>query len=207
MTHEFIMLATVHFLALLSPGPDFIITVRQGLMQKVSNGVATSFGIAAGLLMHVAYCLMGLSFIISKSIIAFNMVKFLGAFYLIYLGFKGLKSKGTDVENMIKNNGEKRQSLFSAFRLGFLTNLLNPKVTLFMISIFSVVIQETTPLSIKLFYSLWMFVITGLWFSFVTVCFSNKRIKGFFVRFNRYVDKCFGGFLVLFGIKLALTKK
>ncbi|MCP4394713.1 MAG: LysE family transporter [Alphaproteobacteria bacterium] len=207
MTHEFITLTIVFFLALVSPGPDFIVIVKQSLSQNSKAGIATSLGIGVGLIIHVAYCMFGLSLIISKSILIFNLIKYIGAVYLIYIGVKAIRSNGSDFSKLTKISKSKRQSLSKSFMIGFLTNLLNPKATLFMVSMFSLVIKEATPEYIKVFYGVWMFAVAFIWFSFVSLCFSNKHVKDFFIKFNKHVDRTLGAVLILFGIKLFLIKK
>ena len=90
---EFLTVALVHLLAVASPGPDFAIIVKQSISQGRKAALWSSLGIGLGIFIHVFYSLLGIGLVISQSITAFNIMKFLGAAYLAYLGVKGLKTK------------------------------------------------------------------------------------------------------------------
>lgn len=90
---QFLTVALVHFLAVVSPGPDFAMVTRNSIIYSRKTGIYTSIGIAVGILVHVAYSLLGIGFIIAKSIVLFNIIKFIGAGYLIYIGYKSFRAK------------------------------------------------------------------------------------------------------------------
>ena len=90
---EFFAIALLHLLAVMSPGPDFVLMSKNSLVYSRKTGVATSLGLALGIVVHIIYSLVGIGLIISKSIILFSTIKILGAGYLIYIGLKSLKSK------------------------------------------------------------------------------------------------------------------
>lgn len=199
-------IALVHILACASPGPDFVIIVRNSLVYSRKTGIWTAVGIGLGITVHLLYCTLGLAFIISKSIIAFNIIKLLGAGYLIYLGVKSILSKSSHI--VINNNKEKKAiPPLVALRIGFLTNVLNPKATLFFLSLFTVIIKPDLPSHILIFASTIMVINTILWFCLVSIFFSQKRVQSVFERFQNAFTKVFGGLLVALGIKLALTHK
>lgn len=138
--NEFLILATALFIALLSPGPDFAMILKQSITYGKRASIFSSIGIGLGISVHVIYTILGIGLIISKSIVLFNIIKYMGAAYLIYLGYKSLKSKGMKLqtEDILKN--EKISDLKS-FTIGFLCNALNPKATLFFLSMFTVVVS------------------------------------------------------------------
>lgn len=144
---EFITVALVHFLAVASPGPDFAVMLRQALCQSRRNALLTAVGIGTGILIHVGYSLLGIGLIIQQSLVLFSILKIIGALYLTWIAIQCLRSKagGIHVET---ENGE-LQSGLAAFRLGFLTNTLNPKATLFFVSLFSVIISPVRRLRFK----------------------------------------------------------
>ncbi len=195
----------VHFLALISPGPDFIMTVRNSLSYSRKIGFWTSFGLCLGISVHIFYSIAGLALIISKSIIIFNFIKFLGAGYLIFIGVKSFFSKSSKIREIekIKNDISK----FKALKMGFFTNVLNPKVTLFFLSIFTFVISPDTPWFVILILGVIMVVNTFLWFSFVATIFTHDKIRKGFEKFQGIFNKIFGGLLVAIGLKVALTDK
>lgn len=209
--HEYIIqfttIAVVHLFAVASPGPDFAIIVKHSLQHGKKVAIITSAGIACGLLFHTAYCILGLGVIISESIVVFNILKLIMACYLIFLGYKGLRAKKTEMSLETKDSGASEISSIKAFTTGFLTNGLNPKATMFLLSLFTVVITPETPVAIQIFYGVYIAVATAIWFTGLSFIFGHIAVRNFFKRFGHWVDRCMGGILVLLGIKIAISDK
>jgi RhtB (resistance to homoserine/threonine) family protein len=196
----------VHLLGVMSPGPDFIVCVRSALIYSRRTGIYTAIGFGLGVAVHIFYCLAGLATIISQSILLFNTIKFLGAGYLIYIGLLSFFSRSSKI--LIQAEAPKDDiSRFSAIKIGFLTNALNPKASLFFLSLFTLVITPNTPLSILTILSTIMIGQTILWFSFVALFLSQERIRSVFERSQAILNKTVGGLLVALGVKVALTEK
>src|SRR3990167_6518234 len=100
-------LAGLNMIALISPGPDFAVVLRNSLIYSRKTALLTALGIALGLLVHVTYTLFGLGVIIRESTWLFFGVKYLGAGYLLYIGYKGLRAKktaiGSDTVQHVRN--------------------------------------------------------------------------------------------------------
>ncbi len=187
----------------MSPGPDFAIVVKNSLISKKA-GVFTALGIAIGLVIHVTYTLLGIGLIISRSILLFNVIKYLGALYLIYLGIMALKSKSQETKiNSVKTKQD--LNAFSAFLNGFLTNVLNPKATLFFVGVFTQIISPQTPLIIQMFYGVEVMTLAFIWFSFLALTLSLKVIKNKIGKIHVYLEKTMGVVLLALGIKVALS--
>lgn len=204
---QFLTVAVVHFLAVASPGPDFAVVTRNSLVYTRKIGIYTALGVGIGIGVHVAYSLLGIAFVISQSVILFNVIKYVGATYLVYIGVKSLIARReTDAKN--KSEFEKAQediSLFAAIRTGFLTNVLNPKATLFFLALFTQVISPATPKFIQFLYGLEMMTATFVWFSLVSLLFSNQAVKAKISKFQHYLERITGAVLVGLGIKVALS--
>jgi RhtB (resistance to homoserine/threonine) family protein len=196
----------IHLLAVISPGPDFIMACRNSLTYSRKTGIWTAVGFGLGIAVHIVYSLAGLALIISKSILLFNAIKFLGAAYLIYIGLKSVLSKSSKIE-LGEQTKKKDITHFAAIRIGFLTNVLNPKATLFFLSLFTLVISPATPLPIMSILAAIMVINTMLWFSLVAVFLTQKRMRSIFERFQGIFNKTFGGLLIALGIKVAFTEK
>jgi len=203
---EFLTVVVVHLLAVMSPGPDFILISRNSLVYSRKVGIYSAIGLGLGILAHVTYSLVGIGFIISKSILLFSILKFLGAGYLIYIGYKCLKAKPHKEQQTAL---EKRNDIgkLASVRMGFLTNVLNPKATLFFFALFTQVISQNTPKSIQIFYGLEMSIMTFLWFAFVVIILSHNLIRKRFVSVQHYLEITFGFILIALGIKVALSSK
>lgn len=203
---QFLTIAFVHFLAVISPGPDFAMVINQSIRYGKRTAMITSIGIGTGILFHVGYCLLGIGLIISKSIMAFNIMKIAASIYLIVLGLKALKTKPIVKEEAVDLQHEGVPSFKKAFVTGLLTNGLNPKATLFMLSLFTVVIRPDTPMSYQVGYGVYMFIATCLWFIFMSYIFGNDYMRKRFRSIGHWVDKTMGGILIILGLKLAFTR-
>ncbi|MED1567417.1 LysE family translocator [Bacillus paramycoides] len=136
----------IGILAALSPGPDFVIVMKNSLGIGRKYGIATALGIASALIVHVAYTVLGFTIILEKWPVVFNIIKLLGAIYLLWLGWKGIRSKAlTETSNDLHVQQSSNRPIGLGFREGFLCNLLNPKAPLFFLSIFSQFIGHNTP--------------------------------------------------------------
>ncbi|PKL36737.1 amino acid transporter [Candidatus Peregrinibacteria bacterium HGW-Peregrinibacteria-1] len=196
----------IHLLAVISPGPDFIVACRNALTYSRKTGIWTAVGFGLGIAIHVFYSLAGLALIISKSILLFNTIKLLGAGYLIYIGLRSVFSKSSKID-LGEHHKKEDITRLAAIRIGFLTNVLNPKATLFFLSLFTLVISPTTPLPIMGLMSAIMIINTTIWFSLVAIFLTQKRIRSIFERSQGVFNKTLGGLLIALGIKVALTEK
>ncbi len=199
---QLLTITIIQLVAIMSPGPDFAIICRNSLVYSRRTGIYSALGISLGILVHVTYTLVGIGLIISKSIVLFSAFKLLGAAYLIYIGYKSLKAKPSQEISTLKSKQD--LSRLQAIKIGFITNILNPKVTLFFFSLFTQVISPTTPTSLRALYGLQMFVFTLGWFTLLAWTISHPIIKNRFLSVSHYVEKTMGVILIGLGIKVAL---
>lgn len=200
--NEFAMITLIHLLAVISPGPDFAVVIRQSVSFGRKTAIITSLGIGAGISIHVIYTLLGIGFILTQSATAFMIAKVVGALYLTYLGVMLLFSKAqTAQDTEIKCAGNKNNNR-RAFLLGFMTNLLNPKATLFFLAVFTSIVSIDTPLAIQSIYGIWITATTALWFSLVSFFFSQEKIRAKFVSHGYLFERVMGTVLLIFAVKL-----
>ncbi|WP_300719699.1 LysE family transporter [Pseudomonas sp.] len=203
---EFLTVALIHLLAVASPGPDFAIVVRESVTHGRRAGMFTAFGVGTAIFLHVGYSLLGIGIIVSQSIVLFNALKWLAAAYLLYIGIKALRARPVDPAAAAAHLVVGERTARGAFTSGFVTNGLNPKATLFFLSLFTVVINPHTPLSIQAGYGVYLAVATGAWFCMVAMLFSHQRVRTGFARMGHWFDRTMGAVLVALGIKLAFTE-
>jgi len=144
---ELITVAILQLLSIISPGSDFAIVCRNSLVYSRKTGVYSAIGVALGILVHVAYSIVGIGLIISKSILLFSTIKLLRAVYLIYIGCKSLQVKPVKQSNL--HWFKQDITHIAAMRICFLNNILNPKVTLFFFSLFTQILSPHTPISVQ----------------------------------------------------------
>ena len=201
---ELLAVIAITFFAVISPGPDFAMVSRNSLLLSRRTGVLTALGIAAGVCVHVSYTLLGVGLLIQQSLWLFNFIKLAGAAYLIFLGIKMLRAQPATGEEMAS---QPALSSLGALRTGFLTNVLNPKTTIFIVSLFMQVVQPQTPLAVQLGYGAFIVLAHALWFSAVALFFSSASVRARLLAVRHWIDRIFGGLLVGFGMLLALTQQ
>lgn len=194
-------------LVIMSPGPNMAMTLRNSVVRSRSAGVNTAVGLALGDAVHVAYCLMGIAVVISQSILLFNVIKWAGAAYLIFIGIKSLRARRPDPQRTtVTQSPPEPMSALAAIRSGFLTSLLNPKVTLFFLALFTQVISPETPLLVKILYGLTVVVIELGWCALVALFVSMAPVKRRFDAVAHLIERVTGTVLILLGIRLALAR-
>ncbi|GGU63867.1 lysine transporter LysE [Pseudomonas laurentiana] len=203
---EFLTVALIHLLAVASPGPDFAVVVRESVTHGRRAGTWTAFGVGTAIFLHVGYSLLGIGLIVSQSIMLFNALKWLAAAYLLYIGFKALRSGPAKPGSDEVQAATVERTPRGAFVAGFMTNGLNPKATLFFLSLFTVVINPHTPLLVQAGYGVYLALATGLWFCLVAMLFSQQRVRAGFARMGHWFDRAMGAVLVALGIKIAFTE-
>lgn len=192
----------------LTPGADTMYILGRSVSQGKKAGVLSALGISTGSLVHCIIAAFGLSIIITKSIIAFSIIKYLGAAYLIFLGVKALATKPHKViETELLDSTI--ASPVKIFVSGILTNILNPKVALFFLAFLPQFIDSSYVNNPAPFLILGLtFILTGTIWCLALALFSaslsasirkNHKIK-------RWLNRITGGIFIGLGIKLALSK-
>ncbi len=206
---EFLMVALAHLMAVASPGPDFAIVLRQSLVAGRRAALLTSLGIGTAILVHVAYSLLGIGIMIRSSDAAFSVVKWAGAAYLVYLAFRCLTAKPAAEDQALAPTQMEEGSAArrGAFLTGFITNVLNPKATLFFLALFSAGISQQTPRWVVVGYGFWMALATAAWFCLVSIIFTQASAVLRFRRHAHWIDRGTGVILLLFAVKLALAAR
>lgn len=198
---EFLTIATVHFFAVASPGPDFAVVLKHSIQHGRRTALITSIGIAVGIFVHVTYCLVGIALLIKTTPWIFNGLMILAACYLLWLGISALQSNGQS-EPQTNAGITKGMSNGKAFVIGFVTNGLNPKATLFFLSVFAVAVDSSTPITVKAFYGVYMAFMTGLWFCSLSYLLGGESIRHFIYKHGQWFDRIMGIVLIVLAGKL-----
>lgn len=202
----FIFTAT---LFILTPGIDTVFILNKSIGQGKKAGIYAALGINAGVLIHTLFAALGLSIIVAQSALAFTIIKYLGAAYLIYLGISKLIKKD-DQMGFNDLTPQKAQNQRQNFVSGLITNTLNPKVALFFLAFFPqfiqpAAIQDSTP-----------FILLGLTYAgigllwFIVLSFFAALFAGSIQKHpsaNKWINKISGVAFILMGIKVALSKR
>ena len=200
----FLTVALLHFFAVASPGPDFVLVSQQSFRYGRTVAIWTSGGIALGILFHVAISLTGLSLLLQSQPDLFWYLKLAASLYIGYLGFVSLISK--ESVDLQKVSMEKGDRYLKSISTGFLINALNPKAFIFFITVFTLVINEDTGLFIKGLLGIYMSLATFIWFTFVSIVLTNQIATERFKKAIPWLEKITGLFLIVLAIQIILIE-
>jgi len=185
-----------------TPGPDFILVLKIALNDGKKAGAFASLGISIGLLIHCSIAMTGLAVLLDTSTELGKAIKLLGSAYLIYLALNLLridKQKFLNTRNVTENS-KSNGTASVAFFQGFLTNILNPKVIIFISAILSGFISSNSTFNEKLIYG-FIIVLQGGVFWFLFSCLlQGKAIKALFLNHQRFFNMLFALLLILVAI-------
>ncbi|MEZ9846810.1 LysE family translocator, partial [Vibrio breoganii] len=153
-------LVLAHFVALLSPGQDFFLIVGHSIRHKLHGSRFICLGVALGNAVYIAVAILGWTSIRDNPVV-FSVVEIFGATYLLWIGSRLLKSKGSDA--LLDAEQEKVPSAMKQLLLGLNSALLNPKNALFYMSLMAVILGNEVTLVQQVFCGLWMFLAVLLW--------------------------------------------
>lgn len=207
---HWLLLTSINLAAVISPGPAFAMTVRNAIAYNRRAGIFTALGLGAGVGVIVALVLCGFAAVISQSVLLFNLIKYCGAAYLIYIGVKALFAR--KAVHVVESDSEPQIAVsrtlsdFNAFRMGLITNLCNPKGIVFFTAVYAQFILPHTPLEVMVLYNATAIVLEAGWFSLVTIVLTNPLIKNKFMNAAHWVERLCGGLMVALGVRLAFSK-
>ncbi len=202
---QFLTIAIAHLLAVASPGPDFAVVLKQSVNGGTRAGVWTSAGVGSGIFLHVAYCVLGVALLLARVDWLFDLVKWIAAAYLAWLGAQALHSAWRPDAAPEAGNSGAVLAPGRAFATGFLTNGLNPKATLFFLALWTVVISPETPLRVQMLYGAYLALATFAWFALLSRLLGQQGVRGFLLRSGRWFETGMGAVLLLLAAQIVLT--
>ncbi|OXX66295.1 LysE family translocator, partial [Vibrio sp. V03_P4A6T147] len=197
-------LAGVHFMALLSPGPDVALVVQNSTRYGRRTGVFIALGLSCGIVIHSLLSLTGISYLVHQQPALFAMVQLAGGGYLFYLGLGALKSIYTTWRSpqAVGVNNERYKLIENqrqAFSRGFITNIFNPKALVFFISLMSSLVPVGMSFSGKGIALLILWGLSFMWFSTLAWMLSTARLQKRLQSLTVYIDAVCGIIFTLIG--------
>ena len=198
--NEIIAIAIITLLAVISPGADFALVSRNSYLYGRKQGIYTAYGIACAVWIHISYSVLGLSFLKHYIPNLLHIIQYIGALYLMYIGYK------TFTQQQISDHAthtllRPRQ----AFIQGFLGNSLNPKTTLFVMSIFAQLLRGNHGLTHLIGYGMFISASHLLWFLLISLFCSTPVIRNKILRKQVSINRVIGIVLATLGLCLFLT--
>lgn len=201
-----ITVVAAHFLALISPGPDFLMMVRSALRNSRRRAIGVALGIALANGIYIALCIIGVGAAITHSLWLMTVLKLMGGAFLLYVAWHALKARRSDyafiVQQAAGGTSGNAPSFAKEFLLGLASGLSNPKNIIFYLSLFSVVLTPQAGTGLTIGLGIWMTFAVFAWDSLIVLVLSQSKIRGWFAKAAFYIDKTAGLLLGLMGFKL-----
>lgn len=201
------MFILASFLLCLAPGPDNIYVLTQGITKSKTAAVVTTLGLTTGLIIHTSAAALGISVIFQTSELAFNVVKYVGAAYLLYIAYQAFKYRNEPLDLSVQNSSSELKKLYVK---GFIMNILNPKVSIFFLAFLPQFVNPqmgNIPMQMIILGLIFM-VLTIVVFSSIGVAanlLSSKLLQK--PSIVKYMNILTSFVLVSLGIKLALSQR
>lgn len=204
---ELYMFIIASFLLCLAPGPDNIYVLTQGMTKSKKAAIVTTLGLATGLIIHTSAAAFGISVIFQTSELAFNIVKFAGAAYLLYIAYQAFKYRNEKLDLSAQNSTKELKKLYVK---GFVMNILNPKVSIFFLAFLPQFVNTqagNVPMQ--------MIILGAIFMALTIIVFSSIGIAGNLLskrllenpNIVKYMNVLTSFVLVGLGIKLALSQR
>lgn len=201
--HILMTLAVVHFVALMSPGPDFALVVQNAARYGRQTGIYIALGLSLGILTHATFSMTGISYIVQQQPMLFALLQAAGGSYLLYLGGGALiatwKNWGQPVEAIADKGGMMLSNKRLAFSRGLITNLLNPKALVFFVSLMSSLVPVGMSLSGKSMALVILWSLSFMWFALLAWLLTRPVMQRGLHRASRYIDLLCGGVFTVLG--------
>lgn len=190
---------SILFIALISPGPDFIVVLRNSLTFGRKSGIATAAGIATGCMVSFSLVLIGLDFLFKYHIIK-QIMSVLCSIYLIHMGISAFRSRNKHSHLEYTHKIAEKSLVY--FRNGFLTNLLNPKLYTFCTAILSYVEQSHPSRATNIIIVIGQAIMALIWFTVICYVFSNSKIQDAYFKREVWINRILGLIFIFIGIKI-----
>lgn len=198
----FLSILSLHFIAAMSPGPSFVVSVRTAARDgfRPAAGLAVAFGFGAVLWAMAA--MFGLALLFEVVPWAYLVFKIAGGLFLVWIGIKTIRHARDPVPTT--TDVATPRTLSKGIRLGVLTQMSNPKPAVFFGAVFAGLIPQGTPVPVLAALLFFVFVNESMWYLFVAVVFSRQKAQTLYTRAKCWTDRLLGGLIAAFGIKIAV---
>jgi threonine/homoserine/homoserine lactone efflux protein len=199
MTSSIAGVLAVWLLAVVSPGPAFLVLSRMAAGRSRAAALGTALGIALGALLFAALTMWGLAVVVTRISWVGYALRIAGAAYLVYLGIALLRSHpGAQLDVAATGPGDAVHGL----RTGLLTALTNPKAIAFFLSLFAVALPPDLTTGGKVFLLAAGFMIELGWYALVALALSTRRLRESYARMRTAIDRVLGSALIALGVRL-----
>ena len=187
----------VCLLGAMSPGPSMAVVIHNAIFKGRYNGILTSIGHGLGIAIYATFAVLGLGLIIETNIIIFNSLKILSIIFLIFIGMKSILNK--EKLNLEKKD-VKEKSI--SFLQGFSISILNPKILVWFIAIYSQFMSVNNELIFNIYLVIIAGIVDAFWYIFLTLAVTTASALTFFQTQILLIKKIQGFLFVAIGLVL-----
>jgi len=196
---EWLVFLGVCLMGAMVPGPNTAIIMRNTLNAGRRDGFVTILGSVSALLIHALLSIVGIAALISQSPMLFSIVKWCGAAYLLFIGFRFMLTKKQQAADQESKSDQR------PYLSGLMVSLLNPKILLFFIALVSQMVTPADPLSVKVLYGMTPVMAEVIWASLLVILLSADRARRTMDHCSHWIERTAGAALVAMGIKIGLS--
>ena len=196
----FVQVFTVCLLGAMSPGPSMAVVINNAIFKGRYNGILTSIGHGIGIAVYATFAVLGLGLIIKTNIFVFNGLKLLSIIFLIFIGLKSIFNKKR--LNLEKKNIEKNTI---SFLQGFSISILNPKILVWFIAIYSQFMSTDNELLFNIYLVSIAGIIDACWYIILSLAVTTASALSFFQTKITLMQKVQGFFFVALGLGLLVN--
>jgi len=196
----FVQVFTVCLLGAMSPGPSMAVVINNAIFKGRNNGILTSIGHGIGIAVYATFAVLGLGLIIANNILIFNGLKILSVIFLIFIGVKSILNK--EKLNLEKKNIEKNTI---SFLQGFSISILNPKILVWFIAIYSQFMSTDNDLLFNIYLVSIAGIVDACWYIILTLAITTTSALNFFNKKIYLIQKMQGFFFIALGLGLMVN--
>ena len=195
----FLKIFTVCLLGAMSPGPSMVGVINNAIFKNRLNGILTSIGHGVGIGIYALFAVLGIALIIKTNLFVFNLIKFLSIIFLVYLGVKLIIAN-----DKLEFDGKNISSGFTSFVQGLSISLLNPKIFIWFVAIYSQFMSVDNDLFFNTVLVLTAAIVDALWYITLTLLVTSKIALDFIKNKNGLLQKCVGIIFIAIGLLLLI---
>jgi len=193
-------LATICILGVMTPGQSFIVILRHSLAGRI-NGLTASLAHGLGVALYAMLTVTGLAIIIQQTPWLFNLIKYFGVAFLLFLAYKALASKAADTKFSVQKT---RVPLCQSFSEGLMVAFLNPKLAIFFLALFSQFVDAQGGWQKNLIITSTVACIDTLWYCLISLLLSHPVIMSTLRSNLHIIEKLTGIALLAVALKVAV---
>ena len=196
---NFFQIFFVCLLGAMSPGPSMVVVINNAIFKNRYNGILTSIGHGIGIGIYAFLAVVGVGFIIKTNIIIFNGIKIISIFFLIYMGIKSILNK----KNLDFGEGSKKNGL-SSFIQGFIISLLNPKIFIWFVAIYSQFMSSENDFVFNSYLVFTASIVDATWYIFLTFIVTSDIVLRFLKNKSLVIHKVIGVLFIIISVVLLI---